>query len=851
MHLRFLFTLALLALAAVPYARARTSIASANCDDGGALDFEVGFQIQTTERFRVTIENASQGVVDSRIADPNIQIGETRCHWVAHVGEANLNPLERVKFNADTLHTLRFERLNAIGGVVGTYTYSYLLCRTPNEPGDPRLVGDFYCPVGTTLAYPDLLFYWTGATMRVYPTKLFTGGVGDVNNHIELAEWVLPYNARNVCEDQGNCGGQAFFRDIPFVSEQVAPPYTVSELLTLEVYNGLQWNFTSADVTSMAFVEDARLNVYGTLAADGVTFTAAPGCGDICDPGPDDDGTWGGIAFLTPSGSGLTVLPASTLIDSQVEHVGPPTGGSRALTGAVGVFGRDVTLSGTQVHDSEGGVMGLLASGAANVLVTDGSLIYENDGGGALAASGADLTINAESRVEDNPGGGVAASGYGSTLILDGATVQRSNGPGTAQAPGVRALFNAQVEFVDDDPEVFVQVLDNDGGLDAQSGGSLDGGTCPGQTLPCPSGYAAVHQIQRNAPGGAFFDARSQGGASVIAEGNDWGVTSYSALVLVNDGSTLDVCPMVGITGACGGAGRIAAGVADGLRGSEDVFALVEAAERAYLAGDMAAFELAADAVVATLGASATEDERRAAFEGTTRLFAWAQPSGPLASLANLAAQPGEAQPWAMRALGVGRASAEQYVEARATADTLAVTYAGSEHARFGLGLRVRVAVAEEDEVGAVTAIDVLVAAFPEAEEVPELAALVLATFPEAGVEAVLNGRSPAGAMTTAPVAASVSPGALLDVETARPNPTTSSAFVPFELAEEATVEAVLYDALGRRMAVLASGAFGAGHHAVTLDGGDLPAGVYVVHVTARSGAGAPVVAVRRVTLMR
>jgi hypothetical protein len=443
----------------------------------------------------------------------------------------------------------------------------------------------------------------------------------------------------------------------------------------------------------------------------------------------------------------------------------------------------------------------------------------------------------------------VAASGYGSTLTLDAAIVRDSDGPGTAQAPGVRALFNAQVTFADGSAADEVEVLDNDGGLDAQSGGSLNAGTCPGQTLPCPG---AVHEIERNAPGGAFFDARSQGGSSLIAEGNDWGVTSYSALVLVHETSTsvLDVCPMVGITGPCGTALRLPAGYTDGLRGSEDVLALVEEAERAYLAGDMAAFELAADAVVATLGASATEDERRAAFEATTRLFAWAQPAGPLASLANLAGQPGEARPWATRALGVARASAEDYAEARATADTLAAAFAGSEHARFGLGLAVRVAVAEGDEAGAVAALDALAAALPEAEEVPALAALVLATFPEAGVEGALNGRPFAGT-TTAPVTASASSGALLDVGTSRPNPAASSASVPFELAEEAQVEAVLYDGLGRRVAVLASGAFRAGRHALALDGTALPAGVYVVHVTARSGAGAPVVAVRRITLTR
>src|SRR5690606_41834773 len=66
--------------------------------------------------------------------------------------------------------------------------------------------------------------------------------------------------------------------------------------------------------------------------------------------------------------------------------------------------------------------------------------------------------------------------------------------------------------------------------------------------------------------------------------------------------------------------------------------------------------------------------------------------SRPLAALTSLAGQPGEGRPWALRALGVARASAEGYADARAAADTLAAAYAGSEHARFGLGLAVRVA---------------------------------------------------------------------------------------------------------------------------------------------------------------
>ena len=67
-----------------------------------------------------------------------------------------------------------------------------------------------------------------------------------------------------------------------------------------------------------------------------------------------------------------------------------------------------------------------------------------------------------------------------------------------------------------------------------------------------------------------------------------------------------------------------------------------------------------------------------------------------------------------------------------------------------------------------------------------------------------------------------------------------------------ARAAAVLYDVPGRRLAVVASGAYGAGRHALTLEASHLPAGVYVVYVTAQTGAGAPTsVAVRRFTLTR
>src|SRR5690606_15244432 len=79
-----------------------------------------------------------------------------------------------------------------------------------------------------------------------------------------------------------------------------------------------------------------------------------------------------------------------------------------------------------------------------------------------------------------------------------------------------------------------------------------------------------------------------------------------------------------------------------------------------------------------------------------------------------------------------------------------------------------------------------------------------------------------------------------------RPNPFRGEATVTLTLPHPAEVEVAVYDVLGRRVATLASGHYGAGHHALTLEAGHLPAGVYVVRVTAGDA-----VATRTVTLLQ
>lgn len=92
--------------------------------------------------------------------------------------------------------------------------------------------------------------------------------------------------------------------------------------------------------------------------------------------------------------------------------------------------------------------------------------------------------------------------------------------------------------------------------------------------------------------------------------------------------------------------------------------------------------------------------------------------------------------------------------------------------------------------------------------------------------------------------AAPAASGLTLDVR--GPNPFRTATEVAFSLPEPAAVRLMVYDVLGREVAVLAAGDFAPGRHAVRFDASDLAAGVYV----ARLAAGGEAVT-RRLTVVR
>ncbi|MEL7171043.1 MAG: T9SS type A sorting domain-containing protein, partial [Bacteroidota bacterium] len=78
------------------------------------------------------------------------------------------------------------------------------------------------------------------------------------------------------------------------------------------------------------------------------------------------------------------------------------------------------------------------------------------------------------------------------------------------------------------------------------------------------------------------------------------------------------------------------------------------------------------------------------------------------------------------------------------------------------------------------------------------------------------------------------------------PNPFARTTTVEFVVPVSGSARLVVYDALGREVAVLADGPHAAGSHTVRFDGGALPSGIYVAQLTHRSR-----IASRRVVLVR
>ncbi|MEM1116906.1 MAG: T9SS type A sorting domain-containing protein [Bacteroidota bacterium] len=81
---------------------------------------------------------------------------------------------------------------------------------------------------------------------------------------------------------------------------------------------------------------------------------------------------------------------------------------------------------------------------------------------------------------------------------------------------------------------------------------------------------------------------------------------------------------------------------------------------------------------------------------------------------------------------------------------------------------------------------------------------------------------------------------------TVGPNPTAGDATVRFSLDEAQDVRIALYDVLGRQVAIVAEGAFGAGEQVARVATGSLPAGVYVLRLDGETAAASRQISVVR-----
>ena len=210
----------------------------AGCAQGSALIYELGFRVQSGsfQRIEVTDTRTSQTTVYTIGGEVD---GTGGCHWVAYVGEPHTNPEpNEALLLANVRYNLRFVANEDEGEY---YEYSYMLCKdpprsSPQEPPMPR--GTVYCPYGDTVDSPDILFYYQTGNLRITPLSLFAGALphlgGDVDDYFPAGSWVLPLNARNVCEARLDCRADNVLqlRDTPFLTPRVGPPYAVSHLHT-------------------------------------------------------------------------------------------------------------------------------------------------------------------------------------------------------------------------------------------------------------------------------------------------------------------------------------------------------------------------------------------------------------------------------------------------------------------------------------------------------------------------------------------------------------------------------------------------------------------------------------------
>ena len=703
----------------------------------------------------------------------------------------------------------------------------------------------FYLPV-PRIGIIDMGFKFLplGSTQSV--VEVASSQYSGMNLNTQLGpKWVLPYDLTTLCA-RGSCNESSPWQFIAsgVSTEAVTGHPTWRKLVPEFSFAGsvevpAAWGAQTWSVSNLrlGFPAGASLTVSGGLTATGTALS-------------DDlkQGGWHGVSVT----GGATIFDGVQLTGVSYND---GTEYKRANSAVRVSGGATLTLQGGSEVSGSRLAQGIEATGGATrVIIEDGgTAVRFNDYIGVVAMAGATVTIRNGAQVIGNVGGGVAANGTNAVVELDQAIVDDNNGVGaTASGGGLVQTTSSGATGRRS------SVSRNHGGLDAADTGSIQMGAFSAKTGACTNCDHLIAGNTVNPNGAPFFDARSFGASTVRAQGNAWGVSCVSQLLLAKDApSMLIVCPLKDQTTACESiaspsargaagsdgwsAGRSGTSEAAGRGAGTAALDMVLEAEDELAGGDA---DEAAALLVAALDEAATDDERAGVYGGIVRVLAQVQPAVLVASVA---ARVNDAdRPWGLRALIVASASAGDAESATGYAAALASEYAGTDDAVPGLGWLAQLAAVSGDETAAMAHLVALWDAAPTSLVFAASAAVVAAAFPDADLDWIPAAR---GGDTAAGKTDGVASAMHLGVW---PNPTSGSAHlsVPVETGE--TLDVDVYDGLGRRVAIVAENAASAGSaFDASLPVSNLTPGIYLVRVVRHSADGQVSVSVARLTVAR
>lgn len=583
--------------------------------------------------------------------------------------------------------------------------------------------------------------------------------------------------------------------------------------------------------TRLQFAAGKGVIVHGTLLAAGATLNAvSPGAG------------WSGISVQS---GGSAYLTAGTI----VERVGTPT---MYGSGAVRVFGGALIVDASRIENPAGlgSLFGVYASGpSSNVLIKNLSFVLDYPLGGLYAASSA--FVQAWGSTVSSGGQGLQASS--ATIWSSDLTVTNNGAWGAISGNNGFISFSSPLSG---QPTVTGQNTEMNANVTGDlyaSNGTYTGGSSI--------------SYRRNSFTSAGTQASLNGESSAVLEANWWGQTTGPDLARVTVGSksSFDYCPWVTApagpltTERCIAAEdtRSASapdGVASFGQGEEEE---VDPLDPALTALDVADAADVFDEVTAVLDSlDATSPDSVLVLRSVPIVVAALRfeslPEGHAlldrltatgAGVRTASGNYGSAL--AARTLALA-AFGRSYEEGRAAAQALT---ADARTAPSGYGLLALAAIADDNTDAALTAMEAAEQALTP-HHAPDDVEFVGSVRADLAAATGARGAGPAAPGSSQDMPAEVSVGQLATLSLARPNPTGGATVLTLSLAGPATLNAAVFDGLGRRVVVLATGTRPTGTHELRFEAGAWPSGVYVVRAVV-SADGQTETLTRRVVVTR